>query len=273
MSKIIVLLTLLWVPSIVSGISEPAEIAEKIAREQLPKRIVGGHDVSIDHRPWQVGILRSKYRDDYWAHFCGGTLIDKSWIVTAAHCVDRGTMPDEIHVLTHSAELNGSGNRFAVEAIIIHPKWCRSTRDNDIALLKIAGRAGIEQPIAIAGLDALDVSQDIEVSGWGRTQSLGSRVQNLQSVQIPLAERSVCNGFDSYNGRITGGMFCAGLSKGGVDACIGDSGGPATVMLDDTPKLAGIVSWGDGCGYHKKFGVYVWVPSFIPWIESTISSY
>lgn len=45
-------------------------------------RIVGG-DVAVPHSwPWMVSVTTSG------GSFCGGSIIDNSWILTAAHCVE-----------------------------------------------------------------------------------------------------------------------------------------------------------------------------------------
>ena len=46
-------------------------------------KIVGGVETEIHEYPWQVGLYSSQ--TSIW---CGGSLLDDSWIVTAAHCVD-----------------------------------------------------------------------------------------------------------------------------------------------------------------------------------------
>ena len=43
--------------------------------------IIGGTAATAGQAPYIVSLQRSS------SHFCGGTIVDASWIVTAAHCV------------------------------------------------------------------------------------------------------------------------------------------------------------------------------------------
>lgn len=54
----------------------------KFRRTSLTNRIVGGEDVSIEDYGWQVSLQIY----DPPQHFCGGTILTKDWILTAAHC-------------------------------------------------------------------------------------------------------------------------------------------------------------------------------------------
>src|SRR5512141_2554866 len=49
--------------------------------DSLEGRIVGGVDADITAAPWQVAVM-----DSTWWQYCGGSIIDESWILTAAHC-------------------------------------------------------------------------------------------------------------------------------------------------------------------------------------------
>lgn len=65
------------------------------------------------------------------------------------------------------------------------------------------------------------------------------------------------------------------------DACQGDSGGPLVFNLlnkvapekgnSQDDRLAGVVSWGIGCGKYRAPSVYTKVPAFLPWIQAQMA--
>jgi trypsin len=91
------------------------------------------------------------------------------------------------------------------------------------------------------------------VTGWGTLSSGSSSLPTqLQVVTVPIVSRAECNDAYAEYGGITENMICAGVTGGGKDACQGDSGGPLVV----DGRLAGLVSWGVGCGEPSFPGVY-----------------
>ena len=85
---------------------------------------------------------------------------------------------------------------------------------------------------------------------------------------LPLVSKQRC--INSHPGRIDESMLCAGLDEGGVDTCQGDSGGPLVCEFDGTWYLEGVTSWGYGCAYPGKYGVYAKVRNFKSWLSSNM---
>ena len=53
---------------------------------QPESRIVGGFDVRYGAFPWQAAVLKHNPRTQQYGHWCGGTIISNSWVLSAAHC-------------------------------------------------------------------------------------------------------------------------------------------------------------------------------------------
>jgi secreted trypsin-like serine protease len=233
----------------------------------LVGKVIGGEDARIDDHPWQVALLVSWIVDPVKAQFCGGSLVQPNWVVTAAHCVDGGTKREDVHVLSGADKLSDTAaKRSNVEAIFVHEAYDPDTQDNDVALLKL------RDSVKGSTIETVSASDEEEVVKWGETARVtgwgvaddGFPSPQLKVVGVPLQSRNKCNGPASYDGRITQNMLCAGQDAGGSDSCQGDSGGPLT----RDGKLIGIVSWGEGCAQPYKYGVYSRVGALSDWVKT-----
>ena len=216
-------------------------------------RIVGGTVAGPHDNPFQVALLKKSTSENFQAQFCGGTLIKSNIVVTAAHCSDFVTQ-DQVQVLTGTRNLDGTGTRHNVSKIAVHPDWNFWTFENDVAVWTLSSDAHSTSFATLATGDG-PVGEDFMATGWGALTENGSFPIKLRKVKVPLVSRENCNDANSYSGKVTKSMNCAGRDAGGKDSCQADSGGPLTRGSGNT-MLTGITSWGIGCARPNLFGVY-----------------
>ncbi|XP_075168802.1 trypsin-1-like [Haematobia irritans] len=228
---------------------------------RLDGRIVGGFETDIKDVPFQVSLQNG------W-HYCGGSLIAKRFVLTAAHCTDG----DSEFYPNFNVRLGSSFSRtggLLVKPVRIHQhhKYDGSTVDYDFSILELEDYDETVLPFELtyAKLPSGDDLADgtlLTVSGWGNTKNPNEDNSVLRAVQVPKVSKDVCEKAYSGFGVITDRMLCAGFPQGGKDSCQGDSGGP----MAREGTLYGVVSWGYGCAEPNYPGVYARVSSVLPWI-------
>lgn len=237
----------------------------------LPQAIIGGTEIERGSFGWVASIQLHGF-----GHFCGGTLVAADAIVTAAHCVE-GTSANQLSVIVGRHDLNRSddGQEVGVSQIVGSEDYNAFTNGSDIAILLLDEPVD-EPPIGyLTPTDASLANPGVmaTVLGWGTTREGGNPTAILQQVNVPIVSNAEANQPASYNGAITDEMLAAGLAGGGVDSCQGDSGGPLIVNNNaGEPQLAGIVSWGEGCGRPNKYGIYTRVTEFSQFIGEYVAS-
>jgi len=262
-------------------------VAGIASAEPADPQIVGGQEADPGEWPWQVLLVKRGY-DPSAGRYCGGSLIDRSWVLTAAHCVDDRD-EDDLDVVAGIHNLvdpDPNIHRIAIAEIIVHPNYEKGgiAHDNDIALLRLKtpildrSADGETLPIARAilmpyGLSSL-VGKEATVTGWGSLQSGGASPDALQEVVVPIVSNSDCQEFyDVYDDVITGNMLCAGYEEGGHDSCQGDSGGPLVIYnsAESRWEQVGIVSWGRECARPNVPGVYAHLSNdAVNWIQGVM---
>ena len=293
-------------------------------------RIVGGESARPGSAPWQVEILSSPQYDDAdraydatladtdackihlaerasyeLAHKCGGAWIGAGWVVTAAHCVDNipGFKGHEGNVLTDRRIRLGTQNLtvadglFAIDAVVIHGRYNKTRKLDDIALVRVvvdpriatfeaSGRLAAV-PLMGAGDRDFDPGEALRVTGWGwmgqrnerdavtrldSTQRLQRNPADLRQLTLNYLPDARCA--EEYGNAYDAGTLCAGTLAAdgsitaGKDSCQGDSGGPLTREEDGGARsLVGVVSGGKGCGAGKP-AVYTRISYYDDWIAA-----
>lgn len=233
------------------------------------KAIVGGTATTIAAHPWQVSVQTS---DGF--HFCGGSILSDSWVLTANHCVED-TSASGLRVLAGVTKLSqaSQGQTRRVAQIVRFPGYSTPERGGDAALLRLdrpLALGGAVSPIAFAtpadvGAGATDAGVAAKVSGWGATASTDSP-DTLRAATLALVSASAAQAAYSAESLTVDQLAAAAAGR---DSCQGDSGGPLTVSSSRGPLLVGVVSWGYGCADPRYPGLYGRVSSFASWISST----
>lgn len=244
----------------------------KSSKRNSFSRIIGGNIASAGEFPWMLSL--SKFQK----HHCGATIIDKEWAITAAHCVN-GFSTLEMVIVAGSLYLYQADPKeqvVQIQAIYVHPDYEQDGQAhiNDIALLKLQQPLNFTKfkigPVCLPQKDQEPPGTCL-LAGWGHTKEDGELSQALRKVNVPLITAEECQRHYLFHS-IRDSMQCTWSEQGGRDSCQGDSGGPLLCLNKDRRYyIAGIVSWGVGCGRPSFPGICTKVSSFLPWIENTMN--
>ncbi|XP_035258418.1 ovochymase-1 isoform X1 [Anguilla anguilla] len=233
-------------------------------------RILGGREAQAHSWPWQVTLKVITMPA------CGGAVLTPSWVISARHCFLSYSNIRLWKVMAGKHDLQNEEEACQqiskISKIIPHEDYNRSKKTNDVVLVKLETPLRFTdcvRPITIV-TEPVEPPGMCTVTGWGSTTEYGPRMAKLQEVNVTILSHGTCSRL--YGPRVTETMLCAGDVEGGVDACQGDSGGPLSCYSGDRYKLAGIVSWGVGCGRAGKPGVYTNLQHYARWVESTIKA-
>lgn len=237
--------------------------------DQPNMSIVNGNTAKECVWKWQIAI---KDRGDN-SPWCGGTLIDSDWILTAAHCVEDEKAKD-LEVFAGKINRKSSSKheqKRRVSKIYMHPKYNSKTEEFDIALMRADKPFTMNECVGTACLPSSDVPEDttVWITGFGDLKEDGKSPSQLQESYVNVVSNSACQ--KSYKGeKITSDMLCASGTRGGkpTDACQGDSGGPLVSDVSGVWTVYGATSWGYGCADPKYPGVYSRVHHVIGWINN-----
>ncbi|CAL4117560.1 unnamed protein product, partial [Meganyctiphanes norvegica] len=242
-------------------------------------RIIYGEETEAQEYPWMTALVATgKNRS-----FCGGSLINDRWVLTAAHCLAglygvSGVENIEVLLSEHSfVEVDGE-ERYGVSQVIMHPDYNTYPWYNgfDFGLVELATpvdfSSSLARPICLPVNDTeLYNSVMAIVTGWGQLEPGKPVTDVLMEVTIQTITNQQCQqslyGQSGYN--ILHSMICAGTPYG-HGGCMGDSGGPVITLAPyKTQKYyeqIGVVSFGSA--YCNYYGVYARITAALEWIRS-----
>ncbi|RXN25541.1 neurotrypsin-like protein [Labeo rohita] len=173
---------------------------------------------------------------------------------------------------------------YAVDKIVLHPRYRADSNDYDLALVRVSGHRahrGVTGGCVTLSRFVLPACLPVRrekvpkgiancyITGWGDTGRAYSKT--LQQGSISVLSKRQCE--QRYSDQFTSRMLCAGSSHDDhrVDSCRGDSGGP---LVCERPSgswvVYGVTSWGHACRLQDAPGVYTKVSVFVPWIKKVI---
>jgi secreted trypsin-like serine protease len=231
--------------------------------------IVNGDSVAAAF-PW---FVFSKFGQ---ARGCGGTLIHKDILLSAAHC---------FHVFNERGAYIGSSSEYGLDGIFhedeivsVHPNYHDDTYANDLMLVKLETFSEAPTVTLNYDPDTPEVGDEVVVIGFGDVRENGRLSADLLQGSLTVSGRIACRDYyEQFETPITLAQMCAmdqtpnATNATRQDACQSDSGGPLLIATGDNNwEQVGIVSFSKGCGRENVPGVYVKLSTYREWIEAGV---
>lgn len=260
---------ILTVATVVGFGGGPAGAASSGEADLRPEpRIFGGTAAPAGAWPSQVALVEAGEAPTA-GQFCSGTVVARTWVLTAAHCITR---PDGAvyparsqDVLAGTQDLSGGGARIAVVEVRRHPSYDEARLTRDVALLRLdrpVPASAVPAPLAASGQDPAGGTAATAV-GWGRTNGTATPAA-LRQATVTVRNPSGCT--IANGGLFDAATMLCGTGDGTRGVCAGDSGGALMQQRSGTWTVVGVASWTYDCGARDS--VYARVSALSAWVAA-----
>uniref|UniRef100_A0A8C4TG88 trypsin n=1 Tax=Erpetoichthys calabaricus TaxID=27687 RepID=A0A8C4TG88_ERPCA len=240
----------------------------------LAERIINGNQAKPHSHPYMAALFKGFMLN------CGGFLIHKEFILTAAHCE---AYPMTVRLGAHNLskdEPSIQEIKVKKEDVFHHPKYNKYNQWNDIMLVKLRPAAKLTKGVNIIKIPKTDQNVKVDtkcsVAGWGKMATRGMTSDVLMEVPVKVENQSECASRKNYH-NLNANMICAtgdgikGTCK--VRTSVAPySGGP--LVCDKPSNALGIVSFSirDSCEDPNRISLYTRVSAYLPWIKTILKS-
>ncbi|XP_045542059.1 trypsin epsilon [Papilio machaon] len=243
----------------------------------LNRKIFKGVRVSVQEHPYVVSVRR------LLSHYLTGSLLTRKLVITVAHPLFNVPIY-ELGVVAGQTYSDRGTTLRSVILVILHEEFDPYTLNADVALLRLyeefVFRISVK-PIALIAPSSNLNDERAFVTGWGRCDLTGKELCLPRSTKffpdekidpmmrtisfVITSPNYYCEGYERHETRLKPGMMCLGIAReeNAVTPCLAVPGAP--LVIDG--HLAGLQSWGFGCGYQNDLPlIYTDMRHFQPWI-------
>ena len=160
--------------------------------DRIELKIAGGQIASAKAFPWHALIY---IVDSGEERVCSGALVEKSWVVTAAHCLRTFDSVEVVVGEFDRIKPDGSEQKFYADEIVFHPDYDEEDDSlaNDLALLKLSDAAWLNDAVNLICMkETKHIKENCILSGFGYTEDLEDNSARLMQGTMNLMPRDEC---------------------------------------------------------------------------------